>query len=904
MLAFTLEGGNGVDWQYKVFDLYDNSVFAQFGPYLASFAVYVNGENRTVGATLDIAYINFYSFEHGVDCVEWTYDENGHSRTACPDCGKEALNNAPHNYTSIDQTTNEHVCECGYRFACSEWTYDENGHSHPACAACGTEAVENKPHKFTTYNAERNAYLCECGYGIAGITLNDSVSHIARPDTMMEDSGYNVLSDIKVENGVIYRSQTGHVASADNGGYVFGLKLNDDDIHVIGARYIVIKLRTNVPVNNFHSWQLHFNGGSGNIGLATTAFTAGEWTTLVIDMSNYGHGYYKPGENGAYPEFSQFLLLPWASKGDYSQYTLDVAYIATVKDTAGVIALVGDDTIMLQAQGGSATEMTADAFCALSHAYVNNNDGTHNTPACERCGLVSEKVAHEFVYDADTNTHICVCGAVDPIGHSCTDNGDGTHTIASCAHCKINGATEEHKHAYDAESTMYVCVCGNTVGKTFSSNIEYVVRPGELALRSASTYSLGIFVDDDGTVYQKIGDSRSAGNNFFEFGIGKGENIRIKTGRYFVMKVRSSAPVSSDAHYRFWMDGDGKGNSKMIPDAVFSGDWVIYILDLEACFPAYYVKDANGEYPWMAASTFIGGWSNSAFKDSSMDVAYLAIVDSIDDIVELLENEKEIYFSTSTGTAESTDKSNLCGKVNNHSYTINSDGTHTAPSCDKCGLVGGVTETHNYQKNSAGEYACACGKTIAAEFYAGAHNITDRTSSDLGVHTEDGVTYHSFGPNGDGSATGFKVSGIPSTDSKYIVIKMRTNATTSSWQSWLWLMDSEIEGGWTRFKVQESMVSDCGWVTFVIDLEKACPGAFGADGNMFSIDEFGFAPVNYPVTADTVIDVAYIALFADLADVVDVIDQGTVVYQEANDGNGNCSVMTPEQLAALGQTAE
>ena len=96
------------------------------------------------------------------------------------------------------------------------------------------------------------------------------------------------------------------------------------------------------------------------------------------------------------------------------------------------------------------------------------------------------------------------------------------------------------------------------------------------------------------------------------------------------------------------------------------------------------------------------------------------------------------------------------------------------------------------------------------------------------------------------------------------------------------------------------------WTTFVIDLEKALPGQFDAEGNLRAIPQFVFSPYcgNAFMDENSTIDVAYMAFCSSIDGVIDVIDQESVVYQEVADGNGNCSVMTPEQLAALGQTAE
>jgi hypothetical protein len=133
--------------------------------------------------------------------------------------------------------------------------------------------------------------------------------------------------------------------------------LINDDWHINGARYIVLKVRTDMPSI---LWQLHFEGGSGYVAPAPAAFIAGEWTTLVIDMSTYGHDFYKPGN---YPVFERFLFMNWVEgTGDFTDCTVDVAYIATVRDAAGVVELVGGDDVALQTAYCQVTSMTVDEF--------------------------------------------------------------------------------------------------------------------------------------------------------------------------------------------------------------------------------------------------------------------------------------------------------------------------------------------------------------------------------------------------------------------------------------------------------------------------------------------------------------------------------------------------------------
>jgi hypothetical protein len=845
------------------------------------------------------------------------YTDNGNGTHNTPACERCGLEGKPENHTFVyNKDTNTHSCICGAIDNTGHFCTDNGNGTHTItnCTFCNIQNA-TEDHRYEI-DAETGKYQCICGAVLGGKDVPDGIDYIVLPHEFInQNPGGNATIDngIKVdEDGTVYRQilLTSNVTSN-----YFKVQVTKGN-NLQGGRYLVYKVRTNIPNPNndtYFGFALHDGSVHKYHKMPDANIFTGDWVMVVVDLEAVFE-HYKLDENGNYPVMNAETLLCGWGRPAMAGYTVDMAYLAIVDSIDDVMALIDGETEMnFSAATEVAAKLTQSELCAtLAHKYVDNGDGTHNTPACERCGLISEKATHTFVYDAATDSHICVCGAIDNTGHSCTDNGDGTHTVANCKHCGIDGETEAHKHVYDANNPLYVCVCGNAVGKTFAEGVEYVVRPGELTFRTSNTYSMGIFVDDDGTVYQKISDSRTAGNNFYEFGIGKGADLQINNGRYFVMKVRSSAPLSADAHYRFWMNGQPSYSVKMPTSSIFVGDWVIYVIDLEKAIPSYYVKDASGNYPVIAAGTFIGGWTNSNFKDSSIDIAYVAIVDCIDDVIGLLESENNVYFSTSSGNAESTNKSGLCGKINDHSYTINSDGTHTTPSCDKCGLVGGTTEKHNHVKNADGVYTCACGDTLEdVAHYVNASDLKvyANRSEDLGVTTEDGVTYHRFGPNPNENSTTdlcFMATNIPSTNTKYVVIKLRTNIVASTnYEPWFNLFGTGVDQG-LRFKFQSSFMEGTEWTTFVIDLEKALPRQFDAEGNLLAIPQFVFSPYCAKAFMDenSTIDVAYMAFCSSIDGVIDVIDQETVVYQEVSDGNGNCSTLTVDQLAALGQTAQ
>jgi hypothetical protein len=297
----------------------------------------------------------------------------------------------------------------------------------------------------------------------------------------------------------------------------------------------------------------------------------------------------------------------------------------------------------------------------------------------------------------------------------------------------------------------------------------------------------------------------------------------------------------------------------------------------------------------------------------TIDLAYLAIVDSLEDVVVLVDGETDINFSIATETATKTNRIELCSMAGNHSYTNITDKTHTTPSCDKCGLVGGIIENHNYVKNADGVYACDCGAVLEdVTYYVGANGLIayGNRANDLGVQTEDGVTYHSFGPNPNKNSTTdlcitASVNAVDN-NGKYLVIKMRTNTTSVGWEAWFNLY---VNGGQAtnRCKPQTSAIEGDEWTTIVIDLEKAGRTAvFTPDGEEYPDVQVVFTPYCASAFLDesSTVDVAYIAFCSSIDGIINVVDQDSVVYQEVTDGNGNCRTLTLEQLAALDQAAQ
>jgi hypothetical protein len=296
----------------------------------------------------------------------------------------------------------------------------------------------------------------------------------------------------------------------------------------------------------------------------------------------------------------------------------------------------------------------------------------------------------------------------------------------------------------------------------------------------------------------------------------------------------------------------------------------------------------------------------------------VAIVDSIGDVVGMLENETNIYYSETTNVASAKTKTELCAMDGNHGYTDITDKTHTTPSCDKCGLAGGVTEAHSYKcDTAAGNYKCICGKVVQRKTVTEGvtcivlpealkirSNEANNGQTAVGIFA-DGDAYIRY--SGTNQTTGAAFSAVISNNgslttngAQYLVVKMRTNMPkiSSAWRLWL---NGGANGAVT---LDYTAVCTGEWVTYIADI-KTINNYYGNGG---TINEL-LLTVNYdnnimttlPVGAsqnfkDYTVDIAYVAFVNDLATVLELSDAERVSYSKKS---GVATTMTKAELEAL-----
>jgi hypothetical protein len=279
---------------------------------------------------------------------------------------------------------------------------------------CTVASVEE--HKYS-YDAESGKYICKCGNTVKAKTVSSSIEYYVSPFNLTERSVNTLFVGYFADGDTMYARFTDNRAGHNNGLEVVLGK----DIPSTKGRYMVIKMRTNMPAENAANgdrWNMFINDKHGFYPALGTVCT-GDWVIYVLDLAKVYPSFYTATPGGNYPAMSKMFWGTWYSDtvDSFSNYYLDIAYAAIADSMPEILELIGNDTAPMyySEKSKTGTLMNADDMCKQTHdKYTDNGNGTHNTPSCERCGIVGAPESHTFVYNKDTNTHSCKwCGAID-----------------------------------------------------------------------------------------------------------------------------------------------------------------------------------------------------------------------------------------------------------------------------------------------------------------------------------------------------------------------------------------------------------------------------------------------------------------------------------------------------------
>ncbi len=330
----------------------------------------------------DTVCANFHPF---------TVDENGmHSRASCEWHGIEAVE--PHEHKP---SADDYSCEvCSYIPMCGgvhlkEASADGKTHSVAACKHCGSEAKTDIPHNIifrSTHSGDTviYSYSCsDCSYTEDRMSANASIgayelasSSAYRGEISYTDNCYRMVTMGQHAQHIWlrepYKGSNGDVAT---GGSAF-----DENINIGTAKYLVIKLRTDIEAAKTGSIGLYLSSTSLNLdteGVTGTGIIAvakkvkltvpemNKWTLLVLDLTLLGNSFAKD-PSGDYVIDTLFLDVPSNAAGNY----IDIKFIAFADSLEEIGGLVSDgtavkitslngDSTVISLPGGSSTDGSA-----------------------------------------------------------------------------------------------------------------------------------------------------------------------------------------------------------------------------------------------------------------------------------------------------------------------------------------------------------------------------------------------------------------------------------------------------------------------------------------------------------------------------------------------------------------
>ena len=598
----------------------------------------------------------------------------------------------------------------------------------------------------------------------------------------------------------------------------------------------------------------------------------GQWHYLVIDLANrVATGGFEANEDGTYTVnyFSVRYFNGYQTLAQPDDY-MDVSYVAFCDSIDDVKNIVDAETYEWSADANTtAIRYTADHSCA-QHAWVEDVEGTTHSIKCSLC----DHVEKTYNVSADINWYSSL-GSMNKFQHNLEkliyDEDEGVmfnrYTGTGGNHINITGGTGAGSPTSAKYSTgKYVVIKYRATGASLGFNVQTGDRTG-------GSVSLGTQSVDN----LPGGEWRVA--------------IVDLTAAYLNEKKASQSDINNGKK----TDAEGY----LVEDDGVTRKKFGYTTDSEQ--KIYFMITTGGSTPYV------------------VDIAYVAVVDSIDEM-KLLLQEGETYVDMGQNWAGTP-------------VEYNQDGTKVPCKEGKCVLPATATITDGENGAKIYTYNCTvCGnaistKTVPAgviymapeilktvtnatvvnpnaenanspEVYAEKNDLHPQThfgmtGSACAYDSASSVAYFGFKGNSashktaqfiwnrsyedyTSNAPGYGRYLLDMGQSKYLVIKVRTNLADANGDEFSISISTKGQvGGSIKLPVQDVQGD---WVTYVIDLETVLAEKWVKDAvtGTYIMDTFYFNFYNCLV--DNSVDLAYVAFVeGDWSDVNAFVDEETVI---------------------------
>ncbi len=632
----------------------------------------------------------------------WEADADTHSAPACDKCGAEAVEAMPHTVAEVvEGNAIKYACtECQY--VCAERILPESVTAYINADMMSKREASAWVDKEAGTATKDGSWVSTTHFSMAGqaVITDDIVPYF----TFTKGTGHATISQF------IWNRDAAKCSAGDNAATWPGEKF----VNNVGkAAYLVIKVRVADNTQDF-GLVMSTVGTSGAINeLAVTklgygmygdprvtahipvsAAEAGTWATYAINLEMVCENAYNPSADGTYDIDTFYFHI--TNKADAS--AIDIEYMAFVEDDIEGITAMADaaEYYVVTDKAGAYTTVVSETMTCKDDKHVNGNcddkcdvcgaDGVaagahHNADCgddvCDDCGATGvQGVAHK---NANCNDDTCdVCGATEVAGpaHVNADCGDelcdvcGAEGIAGaphvnvncdddiCDNCGVNGLpVGEHVMDCIAEegedgTKTYVATC-------MTCGFEHKVTVPASVNFYGGLDTMGFFTGNESTLtrYHFDGEANVMYNHIttasqthvnITGGGGNGEATAdtYVVGKYLIVKYRSGVNKLTISAVGASKDNKGSLGSNI------ASEWTVSVIDMQALIDAGNIKTEETNLYIMLL----------AHKEA--DIAYVATVDTLDEMRELVTDETYIYHGTSfseagevRNTADDTPKS-------------------------------------------------------------------------------------------------------------------------------------------------------------------------------------------------------------------------------------------------------
>ena len=828
----------------------------------------------------------------------------GHHTAACEICNVPAGETVAHVFANS-------VCECGYEAACKgqhKIEADAEGHSIGACTICGAAEQVKQPHVWGTeyYTAgESYVYGCkECGYAKYTKVLTAAVKAFFAPVIIAEDKQttyYNIGHASNTEGEMPFASFAGKGGAAQ----VLWMRAYEDTIYnnnaaaseqekldIGKATYLVIKLRKNSADQQL-VLQFSTTGKNSTTAVAEEAITnkagdkvfveagatyntnngyssftlpmalaeVNEWTTFVIDLAKV-----TPDQMVLDSETNTYVVdtLYYHIEGFETEMTLDVAYMAFVE--------------------GGWTEIGENVDEETVISVAQNNVGSVVDPTTGGC--VGEHVFTTALVDGEYKS-VCTCGYVKSsygIKEEGPNKFGGAETLATSG--SVTGKVDKTL-MFDEDGTAFVRLDNYWPNRDNWGDIG--INLGQFAGAGATGRYLVIKVrvgaEGNGTNAISVFVNTNQSDNKNLIGGGEAAFSISKDDKWHTVVIDLAEKVSKPG-VAFLPDEDGSYNVRYFSIRAFANTSTVTSDEAEGrYFYTYWVTGEDGkdvykeqvlgkENRLTPAQMTEKGYTVekihkcAASADAYVDLSYVALFDSLDDIKNVVTADT---YEWSIDRTSSALKNTADGSCAAHTYREVVDGTTHKIQCTTCEHI-----LREYTVSADINYYADLG---SMNYYNNAGTGLDK----LLIDPVAGVLYNHYYATGSthwnlsgGSGAGAATSATYNSG-EYIVMKVRAVGGEQAGMTFYLSTTGKDANNGAKSIGKFTVKAEDGWVVLVVKIGTVESYTTKTDANLYFMGNPGGAAQ---------LDIAYLAVVDSINEMKTLLGEGeTYRYYEESFSN-------------------